>query len=364
MEKSREGFYIAQANEKNCINCGKCSAICSMNERLGNDVPLSAFAVYSINETVRFNATSGGVFPTIAANFLEAGGIVYGAAFRGSKVEHCRIVDKRDLYQILGSKYVQSNVFACHKHLVDDIRQGELVLFSGTPCQIAGIKTLLAKEDTSKLYTVDLICHGVPSPAIFDLYYQYLERKHRSKIATYKFRSKKDASDIISYNSEIFLCSKHGKKKKVILNGNEDPYVLKFLTNALQSNACFECPFTNLDRVGDLTLGDFWGVENVYHELKDEAKKGMSLVLINSEKGKSLFEKQNDLVSIRTEQAEYLPYNAHLSKPASKNDLREALYDSICSSNFSIAAFKHNFLPFTFKLYLIKRRIKGMMKNE
>lgn len=364
MTTNAEGFFEAHADESQCINCGLCIAHCSMKVNMTESRhPITAWASYSKENDIRNESTSGGIFTMIARDFLQSGGIVYGAAYIDGHVKHCRIDSESNLYMLRGSKYVQSDAFGCQEQLLLDVRQQRRVLFSGTPCQIHGIHTLLRNENMSNVYAIDLICHGVPSPAIFDGYKKHLERRNKGKIVNYKFRSKCNASEIISYNSEVSFCQAYGNKKDIILDGNEDPYVMRFLTNALQAEACYSCPYAADSRISDLTLGDYWGSERVFPHLVEEAKRGISLVLVNTEKGSKLFEGQKRIEKIATTENQYIPLNSHLRKPAVRGAERDLLYSMLTKNGFSEEYYYRYFLPKGYWSYILKRRIKGILKK-
>ncbi|MGG7141931.1 Coenzyme F420 hydrogenase/dehydrogenase, beta subunit C-terminal domain [Clostridium nigeriense] len=229
------------------------------------------------------SSSSGGVFNALAKDIILRNGIVYGAAYSdNNKVIHLRAETLEECIKFQGSKYVQSEMGNCFKLCKDDLKNGKYVLFTGTPCQIAGLNLFLKDIDTSKLYTQDIICHGVPSPEFYKRYIKFMEKELGSDIKEVNFRSKLLPNDI----QDISLKGKNGKVYRSY--GTHDIYYNFFLRNIILRPVCYECKFASVDRMSDIILGDYWGnPKNVPYNLKGE--KGISAVFINSEKGKELW---------------------------------------------------------------------------
>ena len=362
LKTTSEGFYQATIQSGRCIDCGKCLSVCPMEDSTSiknKKTPVSAYAVYHSNEQVRQKSTSGGVFYQLAKNILVNGGVVFGALFDESfHLKHDAVVYEGELDSLCGSKYLQSDLTGVYKAVKGFLYNGTQVFFVGTPCQIAALYAVVGHHE--KLLTADLVCHGVPSPGLFHSYISYLEKRYRGKIIHYCFRSKEHANSRISYTAKVELVNQHMKKKTIYMNGDEEPYTLRYLTNSLQCKSCYQCPYATHQRVGDVTLGDFWGYETVYPEL--ESISGVSLVLVNSMQGKKALAEAENLIKIDTRKELYLERNQHLSMPPTKSSERDELFQAYAAHGFTSYFYHHVFLPRGYKVYLLKRRIRGILK--
>lgn len=282
MQTDSLGFKYPRIDESKCIGCGLCSKICQFSseyDRYDNFDEPKVFAVRHKNEQELEKSQSGAAFFVMAEYILENGGIVYGAGFNeGFRVVHKRACSILECEEFRGSKYVQSDILNILDIVLRDLKNGLTVLFSGTPCQVAGLRSYVGKKFQKNLFTVDLVCHGVPSPAIWEDYLNYLEIVYNDKISTVKFRDK-----LLGWAShfETILFLKHGK----VVN---QTYRDLFYKHIMLRESCYNCPYTNFKRVSDITIGDFWGWNKISDRFDDN--KGISLVLINSSKGMRLFQ--------------------------------------------------------------------------
>lgn len=230
------------------------------------------------------SSSSGGVFNALSKSIISKGGVVYGATYsKNNQVVHERAETEKDCIKFQGSKYVQSKMNDCFKLCKEDLLNNKYVLFTGTPCQIAGLKLFLDKIDTSRLYTQDIICHGVPSPEFYKKYIKFMEKELESEITNVNFRSKILPNDIQDISLEC-------KKNKIYRSyGTHDIYYNFFLRNLILRPVCYKCKFASIERVADITLADYWGDKNkLPNNLKNEL--GVSSIFINSEKGEELWD--------------------------------------------------------------------------
>ena len=288
MEHSLEGFLYPNIDNSICINCGLCKKVCPVIEFKAFSKPIDVYSGWSTNEEVRLNSSSGGAFTELSRIILDKSGIVFGCTFDNNTLtaKHIFIDDIKDIYKLQGSKYIQSNIGHTYKKVKDFLTNGIYVLFSGTPCQIAGLKKYLGKN-YDNLFTVDLVCHGVPSPLIFKDYIDFIKKKYNfQKINDVKFR-KKDFSWIY-YNMEINGDSSSGKLKYV---GTyyRDPYLRGFSRDLFLRNSCHTCKFANFNRVSDVTIADWWNYKKKCKKDIGFQYKGVSLLLFNNEKSVSFF---------------------------------------------------------------------------
>ena len=282
MQTDSEGFLYPEINAALCVHCGKCEQVCPaligpVRKKVGQ-----AYACINKNDDIRMQSSSGGVFTLIAEHVINNGGTVFGAAFdENLSVRHTGINSIADIEKLRGSKYIQSSIGNTYKEAKKLLESGVPVLFTGTPCQISGLLLYLGKE-YDNLFTQDLICHGVPSPMVWQRYVKYREAESGSKTRRMFFRNKKYGWKTYSVQFEFSNCTEYEQ----ILS--EDLFMRGFLADLFLRPSCYQCPSKGIERQSDITLADFWGVENVAPEMFDD--KGTSLVVVNSDKGKRLFD--------------------------------------------------------------------------
>lgn len=248
---------------------------------IGNiDNSPKAYLGINKNEEIREESSSGGIFTVIAQEILRDGnGIVFGAAFdENFIVKHIEICDEKELYKLRTSKYVQSDISNTYQRAESYLKKGKNVLFTGTPCQIEGLKSYLMKE-YENLYTQDIICHGVPSPLIWEKYKNYRKKVDSKNPENINFRNKDNGW----HEFNLKFSYDNGKYSK---SQNKDLYMKAFLDNLILRDSCYKCSFKKYNRNSDITLADFWGIENIKSKLDDN--KGISLIIVNSKKGQSI----------------------------------------------------------------------------
>lgn len=302
------------------------------------------------NESELMNSQSGGIFKSIANFFINNNAIVYGCVLtEDMKIEHIRGTTQEDIERMSGSKYVQSNLKDSFEKIKADLIDGKKVLFVGTPCQVGGLKSFLnySKSDINNLVCIDLICHGVPSPGVWERYKKYLNEKYNN-VTKFNFRNKK-----YGWESSVTTFECDGKEK---IN---NVYNTLFFMHYIVRSSCFFCPYRSLERSGDITIGDAWGIksENLFYD-----KRGISLAMINTEKGKEILNKiQENILHKRIDIEEYMQPALHENYNIPHK--REVFWKEYKSQKFSYIAMKYggnNIIKKTKKIIKkIINKIKG-----
>lgn len=286
MAPDKKGFIHPIVHKEKCVECGLCDIVCEHVSHPDKTNPQKIIALKHGDQEIRATSSSGGAFTLLASEIINKGGVVYGVVFDDKwNVKHGRTTDLHYLKRMQGSKYVQSNLGRTYHEVVNDLENGRQVLFTGTPCQCGGLKEFLNQKevDCSRLYLCDLICHGVPSPKVWKDYINYREKTDTLKVGEggISFRDK-------SHGWRDFrLCLQYENGVKKNFRQNEDYFYILFFHHLIIRESCFDCKFSSLERVSDITIGDFWGLEEFYTEFNDD--KGTSLLLINTPKGEELF---------------------------------------------------------------------------
>jgi NAD-dependent dihydropyrimidine dehydrogenase PreA subunit len=323
MREDNEGFLYPEVDKNICIDCGLCEKVCPVINQAEERKPLAVYAAKHKDEQIRMASSSGGAFTAIAESVIDEGGVVFGAKFnQDCDVVHSYTETKEGLGAFRGSKYVQSRIGESYKEAEGFLKAGRKVLFSGTPCQIAGLKRFLRKE-YDNLLTVDFICHGVPSPGVWREYLKeetarqcgeknsVLQRpihERNALIEGISFRDKRLGWKKFSFALALSTTNGSGAKNTVLLSEplNKNIFLRGFLADLYLRPSCHACPSKSFKSRSDITIGDFWGVQNVMPEIDDD--KGVSVVMVNSEKAGTLVEK----ISIEKFFVKYddvLPYN-------------------------------------------------------
>lgn len=281
MVRDSEGFSYPEVDLNACIHCGRCTAICPML-RQREPMPLpAAFAAWNADDQIRRHSTSGGAFTALAEYILEGGGVVYGAALDGKQhLRHVACFRKEDLWRLRGAKYVQSDLGQTFREIREALKKRP-VLFSGTPCQVDGLYRFLGGKPEN-LTTCDLVCHGVPSPGVWEDMVRSMERRKGKAIQSVRFRDKVTGWK----DSHLTLIYGDGTVDSAPLFATE--YGRAFGRALFLRPCCHRCSYTNLNRPGDFTLGDFWGLGP--DELPEQQTRGVSLLLVNSPHGSYLFD--------------------------------------------------------------------------
>lgn len=349
MKSDSEGFLRPVIDYDICTGCGKCESVCPvLHPPILPDADPVAFACKNTNEDIRLKSSSGGVFTVLAESIIDRGGVVFGARFDSDfSVFHGWADTKEGLESFRGSKYVQSTIgnafIECKKFLED----GRTVLFSGTPCQIGGLKAFLGKE-YDNLYTVDIICHGVPSPLLWEKYCDFRKSTAKEDIREVSFRFKSTGWKNYSVKMDFWDSTSYESSFR------NDPYMKMFLKDVALRNSCYNCVFKGARRVSDITLADFWGVQNCMPDEDDD--KGTSLVLVHSKKGKDLFEKESELEKIHVDVLEVLQYNKAALVSVNQPKERNLFFIDLVNMDFSVVIKKYGKDCFHKKLFKFAKR--------
>lgn len=329
MTSDNEGFWYPNVDRTTCINCGLCENVCPIINPQNQSLQIISYAAYSKDEAIRIASSSGGLFTIFAENIIESNGMVFGASFdKNFNVIHKYIEKKEDLYEFRGSKYVQSKIGDCYKQTKEFLDIGKMVLFSGTPCQIAGLKSFLRK-DYENLICQDIICHGVPSPTTWQKYISYNERKYKTKLKNVSFRQKK-----YGWN-DYSLYMQFQNKTEFYHTFRSDMYLIAFNQSLFLRPCCYNCKYKMETRVSDITIADFWGIKNIVPELDDN--KGISLLIINTNKGYDYFQKVSNKINITSVDInEAIKYNQAIIKSANVNPQRNNFFCNMNNYEFDI----------------------------
>lgn len=364
MQPDNEGFSYPLVNKDLCVNCGLCEKVCAfVNPRYDNLSTPKVYATFHKQVEERKRSSSGGLFYAIAQWVISQGGTVFGAAFDDNlQLSHIGVDNLKDLEKLRGSKYLQSAMNGTYKNIKELLKQGCWVYFVGTGCQVAGLKAFL-RMDYPKLLTSDLVCHGVPSQKIFNHHIAYLNKSINGTIIEYKFRNNAfwGVNEIYTYRND--------KNVKSINTGHFalSPYLFQFMYGYSYRYSCYNCKFAQIPRQGDITLADFWGVKKFFPQI--DAKTGVSLVLVNSEKGSVVWNAiKNNCEYYESKIEDGAKYNGNLVKQTKEPEIRKGIYEKIEKEGYEKIAetlFRpHNYRKIKIKqfltrtsLYKIARRI-------
>lgn len=350
MVNDNKGFKHPIIDQDKCIDCNLCKKICPVLKSIEQKYNSVAYACYNKNNEERMNSSSGGIFVLIAKEIINRGGVVFGASYDSDYiVKHVEVSSIEELPKLMGSKYVQSIIGDTYKRAKELLEKDMYVLFTGMPCQIEGLKSFLIK-DYPKLITQDIICHGVPSAKVWEKYKNYRrEIDNNKKPVSISFRSKEHGWT--SYDIKFSY-----DKNTYSVSHKDDFYMQAFLWDISLMDACFDCHFKKKNRISDITLGDYWGVENIHKDLFDD--KGTSLVIIHSNKGVDLFNSiKHRAIYEKTDLDTAISYNSAMICSTKPGKNREKFFSDIENYDFDKLVKKH------VEKYGIKWRCKLKIKN-
>lgn len=363
MVKDNEGFNYPIIDNSKCIECNLCEKLCPVLNELEVNRETNSYACINKDEKTRLESTSGGFFSILAEYVLDKNGYVCGAAYdEAFSVKHIIISNRKDLYKLRGAKYSQSELGIIFKEIKKLLDTDSYVLFSGTPCQVGGLKAYLQKE-YNKLITTDLICHGVPSPMVWSKYIEYRASKDnddkipksinlRSKISGW---SRYGYSVVFDYDNNLYSN----------VNGN-DLFMKIFVGDYVLRPSCSNCSFKGIHRVSDFTLGDYWGVWDQMPDMDDN--KGTSIVFVHSDKGKTLLEKLSDkLVLKEVEPNRAIEQNPSMTRSSISKSNREQVFNLVKEGNFEKIKEMITVNTVVYKLSLLERiksKLDKVIKNN
>lgn len=355
MVEHEDGFRFPKVDSSKCISCHLCERICPYENELDLSTPSHVFAATSKSVNDVSSSSSGGIFPLIARAVLENGGIVYGASFDDDLVcKHIRVDKTEDIWKLQKSKYLQSRAWEVYQDIINELKTGRHILFSGTPCQVAGLKNL-TQGFNENLLTIDIACHGVPSQEDFNRYLQFLEKKHGGHVRAVDFRHKRQGKwgHFLSYKIEDgkeFQCAPY-----------KSLYYYLFLHGYTSRKSCYQCKYAGMSRVGDLTLADCWGVSQA--NVSFDISNGVSAITVNTSPGQRLMEMIKEAVWAEPINGELIVrYNQPFRAPCKEPDNRDAVLKNILENGYVESK---KFMPFTTYLKeALKASISGSVKTK
>ncbi len=337
MYEDKEGFLYPQVDTKLCINCGLCEKVCPVINQENTKKPLYTYAAKNKNENIRKCSSSGGIFSLLAQYVLSQKGIVFGACFDENwEVVHDYTETLDGIAAFRGSKYVQSKVENSFIKTEQFLQSGRIVLFSGTPCQVAGLKLFLQRE-YENLLTVDFVCHGVPSPKVWRMYLQELIKSKKFKktadnfslneIINIEFRNKS-----LGWKRYNFHINVQNTKKNILFSepSDENIFMKGFLNDLYLRPSCYACPSKCFKSGSDITIGDYWGIEHILPQFDDD--KGVSLVMINTNKALEIYQNLS-IIYMETLYEDAFKGNPPIEKSVKMNPKRLFFFENIDKMN-------------------------------
>jgi len=328
MKTAEDGFKYPSIDPERCINCGMCEDICKARKDEERNYPAKAYAAVGTDEHFVSKSASGGAFAATAREWMKRDGLVAGVIMKknseGFYVHHLLSNSCEDLSAMQGSKYIQSDAWECYDGVIEAVRSGRPVLFSGTPCQVSAIKRLTKNPDN--LVTMDLVCHGVPSARMFNEYTKMQGKRLGGTLCDIRFRDKTCGKN---FYAELCIC-KRWKRRAYYLSSTFMSFYKFFLRGITYRESCYDCPYANIKRVSDITVGDYWGIaEKHAHDFQEgrmKVRNDWSCVLVNTDKGKRFLDSCSDSLYLVPSRVEWVTEkNAQLNHPSTKPAERERL---------------------------------------
>lgn len=374
LSEDKNGYYNVIIDHTKCVECKLCEKRCHVlqNEKLIRHNPKEAktLAGWSTDESLIRKSATGGIFAQIALTMLSEGKTtVYGAALMDdSSVKHIGITDVGDLYKLQNSKYQQSFTVGVYKKVLLDLKSGRRVLFSGVPCQIAALYSFLNyREDLLRnLFTIEVLCHGVPT----NMLHRLAIRKNRA-LGIKSYRNKEEGKGWLNGNNNRLSYRFSDGTVKLMKNRREDFLFRSYLTFSFTRLSCYQCPYSDIHRVSDLTIGDFWHYQDSPNRENYENLMGSSIIIANSAKGRAMISTCQNLHTTPVTWREFLPYNQNIFMPTNKYLFKGAKYVHIIRKLPRVIqmiiyqnGFSNMFLDRWYQRFLRKLRGKNLQKKE
>ena len=353
MRENEEGFFYPIIDDEKCVNCGLCIKICPSNEPTAvknRNQSDKCFAFQNSNSAILQDSSSGGFFTAAAMSILSAGGIVYAVVMDDSfHAQHVRIENNEGIEDARKSKYLQSKAWSVYKRVQEDIGNGKKVLFVGTPCQVAAIRKL---TDSLDLFTIDLVCHGVASHKVVSAYLSSMSNNMKGTVSRLYFRYKPSAAIV----GGVIMHIEFEDGREYNAASMQDAFMLGFNSNIFLRISCYHCPYAGVDRPGDVTIGDFWGLGTL-GETKINQKPGVNFVKVNSDKGNQVIRMVNDNEFGIFEEhmlREAALRNRTLTVPMKYNPKRKDFFDRVGNEDFTKMIIRLT------KTYILERKISSL----
>lgn len=363
-----EGFLRPEIDGSKCANCGLCKKKCPANTDLSRRNETEEIKTYSYvnpNKEILMSSASGGAFYALAEYVLKENGVVFGACYNEDfSVSEKHALSKDEIISMCGSKYIECNPEYSYFEVEEMLKKQKTVLFTSTPCRVAGLYAYIGDKKYERLYTAELVCHGVPSEKLFKGYFEYITRKY-GEITSYNFRDKSKWG-WGSWGSFTYK-KREKQKKKHFLVANDYYYSLFFKENTLRES-CYICKYASIPRCADIVLGDFWGIDNIDKERSKE--KGVSLVITTNSKGKQLVEAACGDAVKETDFNDSVKYNLTVIKPTKRPESRDTFYKDFNTLGFLQSGKKYcklkHFFPVVSR-YIpmgLKQRVKRILVGK
>lgn len=361
MKYDQDGFIYPDVDKEICTNCNICDNVCPIlnSDKVKNDQKQDAYVAINNNKNVLSKSSSGGVFSVIAEYVLSQGGVVCGAAFNEDlKVCHCIVDNVEYLDKLRGSKYIFSENNGCYKAVRDFLKKGRWVYFTGTGCQVAGLKSFLNRE-YENLITSDILCHGTPSYKMFRAFIDKYEHDNNVKTISYNFRDKTICGWSCSSSSYV-KNNVTGKIQYIPYHDVFEGYFNAFISGSINRESCYLCEFTTDNRTGDITLADYWGVEKYHPEIA--TLDGVSFVLVNNTKGRVLWNKIKDKIFYEPTNPDWAAViNRNLRERTSRPARRNSVYGELKENPDKLI---DSFMPHDYGKTKIKFYIKKILRSN
>ena len=359
LKTNENGFHVPMINDEACIQCGKCRRICPIASKGIGNKPVAVYGAYTKKPEKK--SASGGLGYSLSRKVIENGGIVYGAAYdKYMQVAIIRVEKNEELWRLQGSKYVQADMTGVISRVIEDLQSGRQVLFTGTPCEVAGVKAMAReKKLEDKLYTTEIICHGTPSPELFKDYLKWAEEKYGKTITSYAFRVKEKDTD-----KDFMSLLGFSDGSECMVSGFKDPYYKLFLSSRWFRESCYECPFSSKERVADVTIGDYWNSEKLPRNFGRGRR--VSVVLVNSDQGKELLDSiREDIILTESNWNVAAAGNVNIYRPTKKNSgymgygtVGKSIIVTEEKSGIDLRKYVFNQLPFGFRRVIKRVSVK------